>query len=255
MSRWKGQLLGGALGWALGGPIGALIGSVVGGMFVGEAAQESSRLGSGSRVYPTAAQPLMRRAQPGDFAAALLVLIAAVMRADDKVMRSELDYVKAFLRNNFPPQQLDAYLRLLQEMLEKPIDLAAVAGQIRSHMEHPKRLLLLQYLYGIAQADGHVHTQEIEVIRRIAALLGISDKDRRSIEEPFFREEADPYTVLEIDRQASETDIKKAYRRLAVKFHPDKVQDLGPEHQQQAQTRFLAVQAAYERIKAERGIK
>ncbi|MEY5044554.1 MAG: hypothetical protein RJA19_1781 [Bacteroidota bacterium] len=257
MSRWKGQLLGGALGWALGGPIGALIGSVVGGMFTAEASVEGGRIGTGGGYPgggPRPARPT-RHAQAGDFAAALLVLSAAVMRADDKVMRSELDYVKSFLRNNFPPQQLDAYLKMLQEILERPFDLALVAGQIRQNMEHPKRLLLLQYLYGIAQADGHVHTREVEVIRQIAAMLGISDKDRRSIEEPFFREEADPYTVLEIERTATEADIKKAYRRLAVKFHPDKVQDLGPEHQQQAQTRFLAVQAAYERIKAERGIK
>ena len=122
-------------------------------------------------------------------------------------------------------------------------------------MEHPKRLLLLQYLYGIAKADGQVHTAEVEVIRRIATYLGISDKDRASIEEHFYRIKANPYTVLEVAPEASDAEIKRAFRRLAVKFHPDKVGDLGEAHQAAAKERFIAVQAAYEQIKSERGMK
>ena len=95
--------------------------------------------------------------------------------------------------------------------------------QIRANMPHAKRLLLLQYLYGIARADGNVDAREIELIRRMAAALGISDKDRASIEAPFHSDKPDPYTVLEVGRDATDAEIKKAYRRLALKFHPDKV--------------------------------
>ena len=127
--------------------------------------------------------------------------------------------------------------------------------QIRANMPHAKRLLLLQYLYGIARADGNVDPREVDLIRRMAAALGISDKDRASIEAPFHSEKPDPYTVLEIGRDASDADIKKAYRRLALKFHPDKVRDMGEAYAKQADARFLEVQEAYENLKKIRGFK
>jgi DnaJ like chaperone protein len=208
---------------------------------------------------PTASQPhnerKSRSTRPGDFAAALLVLSAAVMKADDKVMRSELEFVKSFLKQNFGPAQADQLVRMLRDILQKPIAVREVAEQVRFNMDHPKRLLLLQYLYGIAQSDGHVHTSEVEVIRRIAIWLGISEKDRLSIEATVIPQHNNPYIVLEISKEATDAEVKKAYRRLAVKFHPDKVQDLGEQHKKAAQERFVAIQDAYERIKKERGFK
>jgi DnaJ like chaperone protein len=208
---------------------------------------------------PTASQPhnerKSRSTRPGDFAAALLVLSAAVMKADDKVMRSELEFVKSFLKQNFGPAQADQLVRMLRDILQKPIAVREVAEQVRFNMDHPKRLVRLQYLYGIAQSDGHVHTSEVEVIRRIAIWLGISEKDRLSIEATVIPQHNNAYTVLEISKEATDAEVKKAYRRLAVKFHPDKVQDLGEQHKKAAQERFVAIQDAYERIKKERGFK
>ena len=244
MSKY-GPWIGGALGWAFGGPIGGILGFAFGKIF--------SEMGGASEAPQ--AQHANRRAQPGDFAAALIVLSAAVMKADDRVMRSELDFVKEFLVKNFGRAQAEQLTALLRDVLKRPFALREVAEQVRFHMEHPKRLLLLQYLYGIAKADGQVHTKEVEVIRRIAMYLGISDKDRASIEEHFYRLKADPYTVLEIAPQASDAEVKKAYRRLAVKFHPDKVGDLGEAHREAAREQFIAVQEAYEQIKDERGFK
>ena len=65
----------------------------------------------------------------------------------------------------------------------------------------------------------------------------------------------DYYKVLDIDRSASQEDIKKAYRKLAMKYHPDKVRDLGEMHQKAAQDKFIEVQKAYEQICKERGLK
>lgn len=242
-----GPWIGGALGWAFGGPIGGILGFAFGKIF--------TEMGSQTEAPTSERARSSRRAQPGDFAAALVVLSAAVMQADDKVMRSELDFVKGFLVKNFGPAQAEQLIALLRDVLKRPFALREVAEQVRFHMEHPKRLLLLQFLYGIAKADGHVHTAEIEVIRRIATYLGISDKDRASIEEHFYRIKANPYTLLEVDAAASDAEIKRAYRRMAVKFHPDKVGDLGPAHKEAAQEQFIAVQAAYEQIKSERGFK
>ena len=244
MSKY-GPWIGGALGWAFGGPIGGILGFAFGKIFTE----------MGGAAEAPQAQHANRRAQPGDFAAALIVLSAAVMKADDRVMRSELDFVKEFLVKNFGRAQAEQLAALLRDVLKRPFALREVAEQVRFHMEHPKRLLLLQYLYGIAKADGQVHSKEVEVIRRIATYLGISDKDRASIEELFYRLKADPYTVLEIAPQASDAEVKKAYRRLAVKFHPDKVGDLGEAHREAAREQFIAVQEAYEQIKSERGFK
>lgn len=249
-SKW----IGGAVGWALGGPIGGVMGYWLGKMFsddslaVDGAGTPGGPQGRGGRNQG-------RSTQAGDFALSMVVLSAAVMQADERVLKSELDYVKQFFRTNFGQAQAEQLTLALREALKNPVDVRGVCMQIRANMPHAKRLLLLQYLYGIARADGNVDPREVNLIRRMAAALGISDKDRASIEAPFHSDKPDPYTVLEIGRGASNADIKKAYRRLALKFHPDKVRDMGEAYAKQAETRFLEVQEAYENLKKMRGFK
>ena len=242
-----GPWIGGAIGWALGGPIGGILGYSFGKMFAGGS--------SGAPQQNPTGRDTSRSTRSGDFAVSLLVLSAAVMKADDKVLKSELDFVKSFLKKNFGPAQADQLTLMLRETLSQSIDTRGVAEQIRLQMDHAKRLLLLQYLFGIAKADGHIHTAELDVIRQIAKWLGIHERDRVSIEEMFQAGKADPYSVLEIDPSSTDSEVKKAYRKMAVKFHPDKVQDLGESHQKQAKERFIAIQAAYEQIKLDRGMK
>ena len=242
-----GPWIGGAIGWALGGPIGGILGFSFGKMFAGGS--------SGAAHSNATGHHSSRSTRSGDFAVSLLLLSAAVMKADDKVLKSELDYVKSFLKNNFGPAQADQLTLMLRETLAQTIDTRGVAEQIRLQMDHAKRLLLLQYLFGIAKADGHIHSSELDVIRQIAKWLGIHERDRISIEEMFQAGKADPYSVLEIDPSSTDSEVKKAYRKMAVKFHPDKVQDLGESHQKQAKERFIAIQAAYEQIKLDRGMK
>jgi DnaJ like chaperone protein len=249
--------IGGAVGWALGGPIGGVLGFAFGKMFTDTSLSVDTSSGG-----PRKRRPASGDTRPGDFAAALLVLSAAVMRADNRVMKSELGYVREFLVRNYGPAQAESLVLALRELLDRPIEVREVAEQVRHHMEHAKRLLLLQYLYGIAAADGDIDPRELDEVRRIAGYLGISSRDRDSIEARFRgsgggrpADLASAYTVLELDAACSDADIKKAYRRLAVKFHPDKVQDLGPEHVEAAQAQFVAVQQAYEQLKAARGFK
>ncbi|MBI49264.1 MAG: molecular chaperone DjlA [Crocinitomicaceae bacterium] len=237
-----GKWVGGALGWALGGPIGALLGYQVGKMFQGFTSSDGE---------PSVFE---KRTQRGDFSMALVVLSAAVMKADGKIMKSELKYVKSFLRVNFGPKEAEQLTLLLRSVLKENIDYRKVASQIRFHMDHPKRMLLLQYLYGISNADGEVHPQELDIIRFIAKYLGISDKDRLSIEQAY-HSVSDPYKVLEITRDSTDTDVKKAYRKLAVKFHPDKIGNLGEGPRKKAKERFIQIQEAYEQIKKVRGFK
>jgi DnaJ like chaperone protein len=235
-----GKWVGGAIGWALGGPIGGILGYQVG-KFFSSGAQIGERNQGGTRS--------------GDFAMSLVVLSAAVMNADGKVLISELNFVKKFLKINFGEVQTDQLILLLKEALKQEVDVRGVADQIRMNMDHPKRMLLLQYLYGIANADGLVDKRELELIRLIARHLGISLKDVASIEEPFHSGTLNPYKVLEITETATDAEVKKAYRKLAIKFHPDKIGDLGEGPRKLAKERFLQVQGAYEQIKKSRGFK
>ena len=243
-----GAWIGGAVGWALGGPVGAIMGFAFGKMFSD---------GSLSQQNPSSGQQFRKRqsTQSGDFSIALLVLSAAVMKADDRILQSELDYVKDFLRKNFGSAKADQLTLLLRDVLKQPIGTREIALQIKRNMDVAKRRLLLQYLFGIAKADGQIHPSELEVIEQIGMWMGISNADFSSIREMFSETTADPYTVLEIERRATNTEIKKSYRKLAVKYHPDKTHDLGEEYRQQAKNRFIAIQAAYEQIKTERGMK
>ena len=235
-----GKWVGGAIGWALGGPIGGILGYQVG-KFFSSGVQIGERNQGGTRS--------------GDFAMSLVVLSAAVMNADGKVLKSELNFVKKFLKMNFGEVHADQLILLLKEALKQKVDVRGVADQIRMNMDHPKRMLLLQYLYGIAKADGHVDKRELELIRLIARHLGISLKDVASIEEPFHSGTLNPYKVLEITETATDAEVKKAYRKLAIKFHPDKIGDLGEGPRKLAKERFLQVQGAYEQIKKSRGFK
>ena len=250
--------IGGAVGWALGGPIGGVMGYWLGKMFSDDSlAMDGGMPGSAGYASSggTQARTRTRPTQAGDFALSMVVLSAAVMQADNRVLKSELDYVKSFFRTNFGHAQAEQLSLALREALKNQVDVRGVCMQIRANMPHAKRLLLLQYLYGIARADGNVDPREVDLIRHMASALGISDKDRASIEAPFCNDKPDPYTVLEIDQSASDAEVKKAYRRLALKFHPDKVRDIGEAYAKQAEARFLEVQDAYEHLKKVRGFK
>lgn len=246
--------IGGALGWALGGPIGALVGFSLGYLW------ESATLPA--KYDPARAEEEQRRrgrtargTQGGDFTVSLLVLSAAIMKADGRVMKSELDYVKNFLVLQFGSEKTKELLRVLRDLMDQPIALRPVCEQIKANMEHPMRLQLMHYLLGIANADGSMGLTEWEVIQRIAAYLNINQSDLGSMNAMYKIDAGWAYEVLEVDRNASEAEVKKAYRKMAMKYHPDKVSGLGEEFERAAKTKFQKVQEAYETIKKDRGFQ
>ena len=122
-------------------------------------------------------------------------------------------------------------------------------------MDHPSRLQMIHILFGLSQADGHIHPLEVKVIQTISGYLGISIKDFESIQAMFYKDTGASYKILEIDAAATDTEVKKAYRKMAAKFHPDKVHHLGEEFQKMAEEKFKTLNDAYIQIKKERGIK
>ncbi len=249
-----GKWIGGGLGWVLGGgnPIGAILGFAIGSMF------DNINL-SGTPTTTTQDQQSRRESYRyhtarGDFNASLLVLTAVVMKADGKVMRSEVEYVRNFFGRQFGPQYAQQQLLILKDLLEKDIPLRPVCEEIRYYMEHPLRLQLLHYLFGVAASDGKADTPELRVLEEIARLLAINHRDFESIKAMFVKDTGSAYKILEIAPEANDDDVKKAYRRMAVKYHPDKVGHLGEDHQKAAKEKFQHVQEAYEAIRKERGI-
>jgi DnaJ like chaperone protein len=247
-----GKWVGLGLGWALGGPIGGLLGLVFGSMYDGM--QSGVFEYQGQQGHPYGA-PGATKTRPGDFAASLIVLSAAVMKADGKVLKSELDYVKQFFVRQFGEQLAGENLLVLRELLKQDINVQAVSQQIRMYMDPASKLQLLHFLFGISQADKHVHSAEVEEIRRISNFLGIRTADFESIKAMFYKDLYSAYNILETTPDANDDELKKAYRKMATKYHPDKVSHLGEEFQKAAKEKFQEVQAAYEQIKKERGMK
>jgi DnaJ like chaperone protein len=241
-----GKWIGGGLGWALGGPIGALIGFVFGSMF-----DNQSDSSYGERPYIGGP----RSTRSGDFSMSLLVLSASVMKADGIVKKSELDYVRGFFNTNFGVEKTKQQMLVLRELLKKEINIDEVSAQISRFMDYSSRLQLLHYLFGIALADGQLHAQELSTIERISGLLRLSVADFRSVKAMFIKDNNSAYEILEIDPNASVEEIKDAYRKMAIKYHPDKVSHLGEDVKNAAQAKFQKLNAAYQEIKKARGIK
>lgn len=241
---FSGSLLGATVGWWMGGPIGAVLGLVI-----GHVAQEASS------VKDMIHEGDDSRQARGGFMASLLVLMAAVMKADGKVVHAELDYVKQHLVRTLGPDKASEALVMLRDMLKQSIPIKEVCLQIRINLDYSARLELVHFLVGLAMSDGRFDSAEQRIIQQIALDLGISANDISSLIGMGGNDLQSAYKVLEVSPDSSDEDLKKAYRQMAVRFHPDKVEHLGEEFKKSAHEKFQKVNQAYETIKKERGLK
>ena len=264
----------GFLGWVSGGPIGALIGFLFGSM-MDSGLEVLRQIGGGTPTgsggyggsyggqtgYGTAGRSYQSTRTGGytateqrnSFMISLLVLSSAVIRADGRILSSELDHVRGFIRQNFGEQAVDEAMRALDELNRKEINIYSVGDQIATYMNYSQRLQLFHYLARIADADGEFSKSEKEVLEAIAAAIRINAADAASIIAMYYKDAGSAYAVLEISQSATDDEVKAAYRRMAMKYHPDKVATLGPDVQKAAEEKFSKIQEAYETIKKQRG--
>lgn len=231
---------------------GAFIGFVVG-SFIDNFASSGKTSGSADDVFSYYQQRAARN--QGDFATMLIALSAAIMRADGKVLKVELDFIKSFFAQQFGPQFSSQHLQTLKHFVnggEIPLEQICADIQMRTQLE--VRIQLLHYLFGIAKADGHVSDLEINLIERIANLMGVPHSDFESLKNMFYRNSNSDYKILGIEVTATDDEVKKAYRQMAIRYHPDKVAAMGEEYQKGAQEKFQKIQEAYENIKKHRGM-
>jgi DnaJ like chaperone protein len=248
--------LGAGLGFTLGGPIGAAIGFAIGSFVDGFSVEDltNEQREYQQRVGGDKNSSSSVNTQSGDFEMSLLVLASIVIKSDGKVDQRELDFVRSHFVNMYGKQRANSAFKLFSGIIKKEISARQVCIQIREHISHASRLQLLHFLFGIAKADEFVTENEVEEIRKIAGYLYINQHDFESIKAMFYDASDNAYKILEIEKSATDDAVKKAYRKMAKKYHPDKVQDLGAAHIKGAQEKFQNLQAAYEKIKAERGL-
>ena len=268
--------IGGFLGWVAWGPIGALIGYLLG-KAVDKYIDVSHQLPGGESTYQGQSQGQGQgqyRQQPGggyaggtqsrrytadeqrnSFFVSLLVLSSAVIKADGKTLQSEVDCVRSFFRSNFGEQAAQQAIQILQQLDSQQVNIYSVGDQIAANMNYSQRMQLLQYLVQIAMADGEFAKAEKSVIECIGSVIKLSTSDVNSLIAMYYKEEQSAYKVLEISPNATDDEVRAAYRRMAMKNHPDRVSTLGPDVQKAAAERFQQISEAYETIKKQRGMK
>jgi DnaJ like chaperone protein len=194
------------------------------------------------------------KTQSGDFEVSLLILASIIIKADGKQDQSELDFVRKQFVSMYGKDRANKAFTLFKRInQQKNISTRQVCLQIRDMMDHPSRLQLLHFLFGIAKADGMTTDDEVKQIYTMSGYLGISNRDFESIKAMFYNSRENAYKILEISKVATDDEVKKAYRKMAKKYHPDKLEHLGEEHKQGAEDKFRQVQQAYETIQKERG--
>jgi DnaJ like chaperone protein len=245
--------LGAGLGFTFGGPIGAAIGFAIGSYVDGFSDEDLKRerrayqksINGGRGAVDT---------QSGDFEISLLVLASIVIKSDGKIDQRELDYVRIQFVNMYGKQRANNAFKLFSGIIKKQVSVRQVCIQIRQNMPHASRLQLLHFLFGIAKSDAHVALSEVEEIKKIASYLYINQRDFESIKAMFYDASENAYKILEVAKTASNAELKAGYRKMVKKYHPDKLQGLGEEHLKGANEKFQNIQAAYEKIKKERGV-
>jgi len=228
LSKWVGI----GAGWFLAGPIGAIIGYYISKSFFDG-----------------------KNDQAKAYELSLLILSSLVIKSDGKIVKAELEYVKKFFVNTFGVQKANEYFEVFNKLNKQSLSsqLRPVCLQLKSYVNHASRLQIIHFLFGVSASDNDIHPSEIELINRIAGYLNINQYDFESIQSMFLAEGSTNsldkwFAILEIDKNASDIEIKKAHRKMVTKYHPDKLQGVSDDIVKLAEEKFLLVQQSYENI-------
>jgi len=254
--------IGGFLGYMVAGPLGALagyfIGNIIDGAFSGTEYIESGQETGGYGRQET------YEGQRNSFLFSMLVLASYVIQADGRVMHSEMEFVRDFLGHNYGQgarEQGDAILKRLFEQRKREGEqqwrnrIASCCGQLRYQMPSAQRLQLLAFLIQVAKADGKLAKEEVQALYELASWLNVDDSMVDQLNNLGGNSLEEAYKVLGVSPDASDEEVRKAYRQMALKYHPDKVESLGEDVKKQAEETFKKINEAKEKIYAARGMK
>ncbi len=192
---------------------------------------------------------------PEDFELHLLSLTSIVIKADGKVTQEELDYVRQYFVGAYGKERSNAIFKVFNEVVKKrEVNAARICAYLNARTRYESRLQILHFLFGIANADGNISTPELRAMEQIAGYLKLTQNDFISIKAMFVKDRDNAYKILEIDKSATDGEVKRAYREMAKRYHPDKLMDMDEAYRKGAQEKFNAVQDAYDTVRKERGM-
>ena len=249
--------IGGFLGLLHGGPLGALAGFVLGAMFDMFTERASNFTPEEQRAY----EP---QGQRNGFLFSLMVLSAHIIHADSKIMHSEMEYVRRFLRTNFSAQAESEGQEILLRLFEQKkqmgqaqwnAQIQAVCRQLASAMPQEQRLQLVAFLCEIAKADGHLAAEERQALQQICIQMGLAAGTAEQMMGLGGSTLEDAYRVLGLTSSATDDEVRRAYKRMALENHPDRVASLGDDIRRAAEKKFKEINEAKDRIYKARGMK
>jgi DnaJ like chaperone protein len=242
MIRWIAAII----GYSIFRFPGAIIGFLLGSLFEGRGSSNGSR----RTVFTQSKQGV----SPAEFELNLLSLASLVIKADGHVNQKELDFVRQYFVQAYGKEHANATFKVFNEEIKKEqLSAEKIASFLRDRMRYESRLQVLHFLFSIAKADGHVSEPEVREINSISGFLGINHRDFESIKAMFFSNHDSAYKILEIEKKATPSEIKTAYRTMVKKYHPDKLQHMDEVYRNGAEEKFRKVQEAYEQLQKERG--
>jgi DnaJ like chaperone protein len=257
--------IGGIIGFMSGGALGALAGYALGALF--ENAINSNSHGGSQNGYKQRPNYDPLEGERTSFRFSLLVMASYIICADGRIMHSEMEYVRAFLRQNFGKEAEQEGNTILLRIFEqhKEMDrknpnafsntIRQCAAQIAHALSYEQRLQLLSFLCGIAKADGHVSPEEIDALKEVARYMQMQDTEVASLLNLGGNSLEEAYKVLEISPDATDQEVRTAYRQMALKHHPDHVANLGEDVKKAAEEKFRQINAAKEIIYKARSMK
>ena len=245
------SVLGGLAGFALGAVFDAITDRKI------KKAQEEAYQEQAEHIYQ------QQEGARNSFLFSLMVLSAHVIQADGKIMHSEMELVRQFLRQSFGENAVEQGNNILLKLFDYrkrngetmwQQQISEACQEMSIHMETEHRLQLMAFLCEIAKADGKVDEVEVTALRNVAVNLRL---DANVVEQMLHfggKSIDDAYAVLGLTKDATDDEIRKAYRKMALQYHPDRVATLGEDVKAAAQKKFQEINEAKERIYKARGL-
>ncbi len=192
----------------------------------------------------------------------LVQILINIAKIDGNVSKEEITTIQRFFQYNLRYDQTKMYWvkELIKEALSSTESMETLLLEFRNTFKYEPRLILLELIYQVLYTKTQVPDAELQVARNIADYLQITDYDKRTIEAKYKygqqqqatggRRVADHhYAILGLEPGADAETIKKAYRKLSMKYHPDKVSHLGSEFRAVAEEKMKEINAAYDFFK------